>query len=74
MDNYNKEKVITTNKISLTTGINETAKMALLNFSFISVSEKIFINNMNIYIYIYKMNIYRTENLNCRRLTLKLTF
>ena len=52
MDNYNKEKVITTNKISLTTGINETAKMALLNFSFISVSEKIFINNMNIYIYI----------------------
>ena len=72
MDNYNKEKVITTNKISLTTGINETAKMVLLNFSFISVSEKIFINNMNIYI--YKMNIYRTENLNCRRFTLKLTF
>ena len=27
VDNYNKEKVITTNKITSTTGINETAKM-----------------------------------------------
>ena len=27
MDNYNKEKVITTNKITPNTGINETAKM-----------------------------------------------
>ena len=29
-DNYNKEKVITINKITPTTGINETAKMPLL--------------------------------------------
>ena len=29
-DNYNKEKIITTNKITATTGINETAKMPLL--------------------------------------------
>ena len=26
-NNYNKEKIITTNKIAPTTGINETAKM-----------------------------------------------
>ena len=27
VDNYNKEKMITTNKIAPTTGINETVKM-----------------------------------------------
>ena len=52
VNNYNKEKVITS-----TTGISETAKIPL-NFSFISVSETIFINTLNIYIYIYIYYIY----------------
>ena len=30
VDNYNTQKLITTNKITPTTGINETAKMPLL--------------------------------------------
>ena len=47
VDNYNKEKVITTNKIPCTTGINETAKMPLLKLFLISVSETMFINKMN---------------------------
>ena len=41
--NYNKEKVITTNKITATTGINEPAKMPLLKYIYI----------IYIYIYIY---------------------
>ena len=43
VDNYNKEKVITTNKISLTTGINETAKMGLLKLLlYFSIRENIY--------------------------------
>ena len=60
VDNYNKEKLITTNKISPTTGINETAEMPLLKlFLYFSIRE-IFINKMNIYIsiYIYILYIY----------------
>ena len=62
VDNYNKEKVITTNKITPTTGINETAKMPLLKL-FLYFRDNVY-NIMNAY-------IYRTENLNCRRPMLK---
>ena len=58
VDNYNKEKVITTNKITPTTGINETAKMSLLKLFLILLSEtKIYIYMCILYIYIY-MYIY----------------
>ena len=49
--NYNKEKVIATNKITNkftpTTGITETTKNHYKNFSFIS--ETMFYSRMNIY-------------------------
>ena len=51
MDNYNKEKVIATKKITNTftptTGITETTKIPLQNFSFIS--EAMFYSRTNIY-------------------------
>ena len=41
VDNYNKEKVIITNKITPTTGINEAAKMPLLKlFLYFSIRDK----------------------------------
>ena len=51
VDNYNKEKVVTTNKITPTTGINETAKMPQLKLflSFI-IRDKVY----------YKINIHMT--------------
>ena len=43
MDNNNKEKVITTNKINPATGINETAKMSLLkHFIFLSIRDNVY--------------------------------
>ena len=44
VDNYSKEKVITTNNITPTTGINETAKMPQ-RFLYFSVRDNI--NKMN---------------------------
>ena len=41
VDNYNREKVITTNKITPTTGINETAEMPLLKlFLYFTIRDK----------------------------------
>ena len=41
VDNYNKEKVITTNKITPISSINETAKMPLLKlFLYLSIRGK----------------------------------
>ena len=43
MDNYNKEKVITGNKITPTTGINEAAKMSLLKlFFYFSIRDNVY--------------------------------
>ena len=41
VDNYNKEKVITTNKITPTTSINETAKMPLIKLFLYFTSDKV---------------------------------
>ena len=43
VDNYNKEKLITTNKITPTTGINETVKMPLLKlFLYFSIRDNLY--------------------------------
>ena len=41
VDNYNKEKVITTNKITPTTSINETAKMPLIKLFLYFTGDKV---------------------------------
>ena len=42
-DNYNEEKVITTNKITPTIGINDTAKMLLLKlFLYFSTRDNVY--------------------------------
>ena len=53
VDNYNKEKVITTNKITPTTSINETAKMPLLKlFLYFTFRDKC------LYVYIIQGDIF----------------
>ena len=43
VDDYNKEKVMTTNKITLTTGINETAKIPpLKHFLYFSIRDIVY--------------------------------
>ena len=54
VDNYNKEKVVTTNKITPTTGINETAKMPPLKlFLYFIIRDNVYY----IYMYIYKLTL-----------------
>ena len=55
MDNCNKEKVTNTDKITRTTGINETTKMPLLKlFLYFTIRGKcLLIKWIYIYIYIY---------------------
>ena len=53
VNNYNKEKVITTNKITPTTSINETAKMPLLKlFLYFTFRDKC------LYVYIIQGDIF----------------
>ena len=53
MDNYNKEKVITTNKITPTTSIKETAKMPLRKlFLYFTIRDKC------LYVYIIQGDIF----------------
>ena len=54
VDNYNKEKVITTNQITPTAGINETAKMPLLKlFLYFTIRDQYLLIKLYIYIFIY---------------------
>ena len=50
VDNYNKEMVIATNKVTRTNGITETIKIPLLKLLYTC---NIYIYNNYIYIYIY---------------------
>ena len=53
VDNYNKEKLITTNIVTSTTGINETTKMPLLKlFLYFSIRDNVTMITLYIYIYI----------------------
>ena len=58
VDNYNKDKVIAANKITPTTGINETAEIPLLKlFLYFTIRDKcLLVKLIYIYIIIYIYN------------------